>query len=146
MVIRIFQRLRIFPALPRSQFGRGSAGYVVINHEGGTLSRTFQTDLPAVLAIETRAHAFPWTAGILADALASGADGPDTTHLLRGEGLETITDVFRTIEHLRACLGERYRLHRSARDGRLDLAGLMASGRVPTTHITLIFVVPMVVG
>lgn len=29
-------------------------------------------DLPAVLAIETRAHAFPWTAGILADALASG--------------------------------------------------------------------------
>ena len=36
--------------------------------------------------------------------LASGADGPDTTHLLRGEGLETITDVFRTIEHLRACL------------------------------------------
>ncbi len=30
-------------------------------------------------------------------------------------------------EHLRACLGERYRLHPSARDGRLDLAGLMAS-------------------
>jgi ferredoxin-NADP reductase len=29
--------------------------------------------------------------------------------------------------HLRACLGERYRLHLSAQDGRLDLAGLMAS-------------------
>ncbi|MFN3587001.1 MAG: ribosomal protein S18-alanine N-acetyltransferase [Moraxellaceae bacterium] len=29
-------------------------------------------DLPAVLAIDTRAHVFPWTAGILADALASG--------------------------------------------------------------------------
>ncbi len=28
-------------------FGRGSAGYVVINQEGGTLSRTFQTSLPA---------------------------------------------------------------------------------------------------
>ncbi|MDP2228221.1 MAG: ribosomal protein S18-alanine N-acetyltransferase [Moraxellaceae bacterium] len=29
-------------------------------------------DLAAVLAIEARAHAFPWTPGILADALASG--------------------------------------------------------------------------
>jgi alpha-amylase len=28
-------------------FGRGSSGYVVINHEGGTLTRTFETDLPA---------------------------------------------------------------------------------------------------
>jgi alpha-amylase len=28
-------------------FGRGSAGFVVINREGGTLSRTFQTGLPA---------------------------------------------------------------------------------------------------
>ncbi|MCW2903470.1 MAG: alpha amylase catalytic region [Streptosporangiaceae bacterium] len=28
-------------------FGRGSAGYVVINREGGGLSRTFQTGLPA---------------------------------------------------------------------------------------------------
>ncbi|HEV7932164.1 MAG TPA: alpha-amylase family protein [Actinomadura sp.] len=28
-------------------FGRGSAGYVVINREGGGLSRTFQTSLPA---------------------------------------------------------------------------------------------------
>lgn len=30
------------------------------------------SDLPAVLAIEVRAHAFPWTPGILADALSSG--------------------------------------------------------------------------
>lgn len=29
-------------------------------------------DLPAVLAIEPRAHAFPWTPGIFEDALASG--------------------------------------------------------------------------
>lgn len=29
-------------------------------------------DLPAVLAIEIRAHAFPWTPGILEDALRSG--------------------------------------------------------------------------
>ncbi|KAF4406830.1 glycosidase [Streptomyces lycii] len=28
-------------------FGRGGSGYVVVNHESGTLSRTFQTSLPA---------------------------------------------------------------------------------------------------
>ena len=28
-------------------FGRGSKGYVVINHEGATASRSFQTSLPA---------------------------------------------------------------------------------------------------
>ncbi|MFR9794467.1 carbohydrate-binding module family 20 domain-containing protein [Streptomyces sp. MS06] len=28
-------------------FGRGSKGYVAINHEGGSLSRTFQTSLPS---------------------------------------------------------------------------------------------------
>ena len=28
-------------------FGRGDKAYVVINHEGGSLSRTFQTGLPA---------------------------------------------------------------------------------------------------
>jgi len=36
--------------------------------------------------------------------LASGADAPDNSRLMRGDALETITDVFRTIQHLRAYL------------------------------------------
>jgi alpha-amylase len=61
-------------------FGRGSKGYVAINHEGASLTRTFQTSLPAGTYCDVQ-HGDPTTGG--------GCSG--TTYAVNSSGQFTAT-------------------------------------------------------
>ncbi|MCP2166428.1 alpha-amylase [Goodfellowiella coeruleoviolacea] len=61
-------------------FGRGDRGYVVINHEGGAITRTFQTSLPAGTYCDVQ-HGDPVAGG--------GCTG--TTHTVGADGTFTAT-------------------------------------------------------
>lgn len=55
-------------------FGRGSRGYVVVNKEGGTLSRTFQTSLPAGRYCDVQTG-LPTSSGCSGTVVTVGSDG-----------------------------------------------------------------------
>jgi len=55
-------------------FGRGDRGYVVVNKEGGTLSRTFQTSLPAGRYCDVQTG-LPTSSGCSGTVVTVGSDG-----------------------------------------------------------------------
>ena len=67
-------------------FGRGDRGYVAINHEGGTLTRTFQTSLPAgrYCDVET---GLPTASGCSGAVVTVGADGRFTASVAPGTAI-----------------------------------------------------------
>ena len=65
-------------------FGRGSKGYVAINHEGGALTRTFHTSLPAGTYCDVE-HGATASGGCTAEFTATIGDG-DRRPLHRGPG------------------------------------------------------------
>ncbi|HWS37348.1 MAG TPA: carbohydrate-binding module family 20 domain-containing protein [Actinoplanes sp.] len=68
-------------------FGRGSRGYVAINHEGSALTRTFQTALPAGTYCDVQ-HGDPTsTGGCTGPAYAVNASGQFTATVPAGDAI-----------------------------------------------------------
>ena len=68
-------------------FGRGSAGYVVINHEPGVLTQTFQTSLPAGTYCDVE-HGDPGASGACSGpTYAVGTNGTFAASVAAGESV-----------------------------------------------------------
>ncbi|MFJ6213794.1 carbohydrate-binding module family 20 domain-containing protein [Streptomyces sp. NPDC092296] len=72
-------------------FGRGGKGYVVINHEGGPISQTFQTSLPAGTYCDIE-HGDPTAGGgCTGPTYSVGSDGRFTATVGGGDSLALYT-------------------------------------------------------
>ncbi|WP_229074655.1 carbohydrate-binding module family 20 domain-containing protein [Actinoplanes sp. DH11] len=67
-------------------FGRGNRGYVAINHEGSTLTRTFQTSLPAGTYCDVQ-HGDPTGGGCSGPTYTVNAAGQFTATIAPGEAV-----------------------------------------------------------
>ncbi|WP_441246410.1 carbohydrate-binding module family 20 domain-containing protein [Kitasatospora sp. McL0602] len=67
-------------------FGRGSKGYVAINHEGSAVTQTFQTSLPAGSYCDVE-HGDPANGGCTGASYTVGSDGRFTATVGAGDSL-----------------------------------------------------------